>query len=285
MTKIETRTTLLLYFTNRNRYHHSTLHCFPSARHQQQISPSPPPPPLVNFVSEGSPNASLSQPLIRHVASDSGIDLTEPSITNSVQNILSAHDKQHSIMGRSHSDNLALVNGQDNQHNHIYVGKTASSPTPEQKMPSHSPLIRLSAVLSAPAQSIHSYYSEHRHQNSNYSQQSKQPLTINDENREELLMQQNYQTKSHERFLDVTTPDTRNRLRPSYSLHNRGAKGYFNVSRNMTEGVSPYLGVDGDSDSVPNTFIQPNSGMRGKYFHIIVFFVFSYSFLQMFQNG
>ncbi|CAF3238633.1 unnamed protein product [Rotaria sp. Silwood2] len=243
---------------------HQPLQRYPSIRLHQQ---TPPPPPLMNFSSEGSHNSSLCQQLIRHVANDSGVDLTEPSITNSVQNILSTHDSQHTAIGRSHSDNLALINGQDNQHNHIYVGKSASSPTPEQTASSHSSLVPLSAVLSAPAQSIHSYYSELRHQSSNYRhQQIKTPFPISDEEEEDSQRQQNsiqaIQNSIDNFSLEVNTADNRNRLNHYRSFCDRHTRKYTNNARNNTEIVSPYLGVDSNSGSITNKFLQPNSGMR-----------------------
>lgn len=242
----------------------------------------------MNFVSEGSHNASICQQMIHHVGSDSGLDLTEPTMTNSVQNILSTHDSQHTVIGRSHSDNIALMNGQDNQNDHIFVGKTASSPIPEQTITSHSSLVPLSAVLSAPAPSMASYYSEFRHQNSNYQLQMKSGLTISDEDEENPQLQQNY-TKtsplqsSFENFhLDSNTIDNRNRLRQFCSLRNRNTKQYPNTSKNNTEIVSPYLGVDGSAGSISNKFLQPNSGMRGKNRDDILIILLSfYSFLDV----
>ncbi|CAF2154641.1 unnamed protein product [Rotaria magnacalcarata] len=226
--------------------HHQPLQHFPSIRLYQQTSP---PPPLLNFASEGSHTSSSSQQSMRHAANDSGVDLTEPNMINSVQN------------------NLALISGQDN---HIFTGKTTSSPTPEQTISNHSQLTPLSAAVSSPSQSIGSYYSELRHQSSNYQPQMKSTLTISDEDEEIPQTQHNFtknfmQTipNSIDNFhLDPQTPDNRNRLRQFCSLRNRNTKPYPNASRNSNELVSPYLCVDGNSGSVPNKFLQPNSGMR-----------------------
>ncbi|CAF0977083.1 unnamed protein product [Rotaria sordida] len=245
--------------------HHQPLQRYPSVRLNQQTPTLPA--SLMNFSSEGSHNSSLCQQLIHHTADDSGVDLTEPNITNSVQNILSTQDSQHTIIGRSHSDNLTLKNGQDNQNNYMFVGKSASSPTPEPTISNHSSFVPLSAVLSAPAPSIHSYYSELRHQNSNYQQQIKTQLPISDEDEEDFQQQQQNSTQIIQNpidnfYLDVNTVDNRNRLGQYRSLCNRNTRKYSNNTRNNTEIVSPYLGVDSNSGSITNKFLQPNSGMR-----------------------
>ena len=219
----------------------------------------------MNFSSEGSPNSSISQQLIRTDAGDSGVDLSEPGLTNSVQNLLSS---QHSTIGRSHSANLALTNEQDNQSNHQFVIKTSSSPTPEQSVSNRSLFVPLSAVLSAPAPSIHSYFSDFRHQ----TQQIRPTLTISDEDEEDYQIQ-NFATnnsqilpKSIDSFYtDINSMDNNNRLRQFSSLRNRNTRNY----PNNNDGVSQYLGVDAISGTIRNTFIQPNSGMRGK--HLIFF--------------
>jgi hypothetical protein len=216
----------------------------------------------MNFSSEGSQNASVSQPLIRNDANDSGVDLSEPGITNSSQSLLSTHNSQHTIIGRSHSANLGLTNGQDNQNNHSYVVKTSSSPTPEQTSSNRSSFVPLSAVLSAPAQSLHSYYSDFRHQNSSYQQQQIKPtLTISDEDDEDSSQKLMTNTQSNDNFhSDMNTMNNTSRLRQWTSLRNKNPK---NPSNN-NDSVSQYLGVDSNTGSVRNTFIQPNSGMRGK---------------------
>jgi hypothetical protein len=223
----------------------------------------------MNFSSETSHNTSLCQQLIRKDASDSGVDLSEPGIINSAQNFLISHNFQHTIIGRSHSANLTSINGQDNQNNHPFVAKTASSPTPEQTISNRSSLVPLSAVLSAPAQSIHPYYSDFRHQNSNYQQQQIKPtLTISDEDEEDLQTQQNYMTNHNTQFnnchSDVNTMNNTNRLGQFRSLRSRYPKNPTDNMTNNTEIVSPYLCIDDNPASVRNTFIQPNSGMRGK---------------------
>jgi hypothetical protein len=196
----------------------------------------------MNFSSEGSQNSSLCQQLIRNDANDSGVDLSEPCMTNSSQNLLSTQNpQQHMIIGRSHSANLALTNGQDNQHNHPFVVKTSSSPTPEQTNSNRSSLVPLSAVLSAPAQSLHSYNSDFRHQNS--------------------LLSNSQLIQSNDNFhSDINTMNNSSRLRQWTSLRTKNAR----PNTNNNESVSQYLCVDSNAGSVRNTFIQPNSGMRGK---------------------
>jgi hypothetical protein len=237
----------------------------------------PTPSPLINFSSEGSPNASLCQQLLRNDASDSGVDLSEPGITNSVQNFIQSPTSQHAIIGRSHSANLPSTNGQDNQNHHPLVVKTSSSPTPEQSISNRSSLVPLSAVLSAPAPSIHSFGSDFRHQN--YQQQQIRPtLTISDEDEEDYQIQPNFMSNnantlpmSNDNFYsDLNAMNNNKRLRQFCSLRNRNPKTNSNNPTNYTDNVSPYLGIDGHTGSVRNTFIQPNSGMRGKE---ILFFI------------
>jgi hypothetical protein len=236
----------------------------------------------MNFSSEGSPNSSLCQQLIRTEAGDSGVDLSESGLTNSVQNLLSS---QHTTIGRSHSANLASTNEQDNQSNHQFVIKTSSSPTPEQSVSNRSSFVPLTGVLSAPAPSIHSHYGDSRPQNSIH-QQIRPILTRSDEDDEDSQIQQNFMTnnsqilpKSMDKFCpDVNSMDHNNRLRQFSSLRNRNTRNNLNNTLNNSESVSQYLGVDAISGSVRNTFIQPNSGMRGKYF------LLSFSFLICFLS-
>ena len=235
---------------------------------QTSLTPSP----LINFSSEGSPTASLCQQLLRNDASDSGVDLSEPGISNSVQNFLPSPNSQHAIIGRSHSANLSLTNGQDNANNHALVAKSSSSPTPEQTASSRSPLVPLSAVFSAPAPSLHSFTSDFRHPNSTYSQSIRPTLTISDEDEEDSQLVRNFLPNnaqilpmSNDSFYsDVNTMNNNNRLRQFCSLRNRNPKQNANHPTNQSDNVSPYLGIDGHMGSVRNTFIQPNSGMRGK---------------------
>lgn len=208
----------------------------------------------MNFSSEGSPNATICQQLLHNDVSDSGVDLSEPNVTNSGQTFLPSPNSQHTIIGRSHSANLTSTNGQDNQNNHAFVIKTSSSPTPEQSIPTRSSFVPLSAVLSAPAQSIHSYNSEFHHQNFGYHQQIKPTLTISDEDEEDFNLSSN----------QLQPADNTNRLRQFSSLRTKNPKQNMNNQGNNSSSVSPYLCIDGDSGSVRNTFIQSNSGMRGK---------------------
>lgn len=255
------------FLSTAQKQHQSTN----AARLYQQISLTAS--PLINFSSEGSPTTSLCQQLLRNDASDSGVDLSEPGISNSVQNFLPSPNSQHAIIGRSHSANLSLANGQDNGSNHALVAKTSSSPTPEQTGTTRSPLVPLSAVFSAPAPSLHSYTSDFRHGNSSYGQTVRPTLTISDEDEEDSQLSRNFLSNnsqilpmSNDHFYSDfnTSNSNNNRLRQFCSLRNRNPKQNANHSTNQTNNVSPYLGIDGHMGSVRNTFIQPNSGMRGK---------------------
>jgi hypothetical protein len=224
----------------------------------------------MNFSSEGSTNASLCQHLLHNDVGDSGVDLSESGITNSVQNFLISPNSQHSIIGRSHSANIPSTTGQDNQNNHPLVVKTSSSPTPEQSVSNRSSFVPLSAVLSAPAQSIHSYSSDFRHQNFNYQQQIKPTLTISDEDGEETDTRINYKQTLPE-SMEHFSSNNISRLGQFRSLRDKDSKNNTNHSANHTEGVSSYLAIEGAYASVRNTFIQPNSGMRGKENFSIIF--------------
>ena len=188
--------------------------------------------------------------------------MTATSMNSSVQSLLS-----HSPVVRSNSGNLSLPNGQDNLPNHPFVGKSASSPIPEQTV-SHtrSSMVPLSAVLSAPAPSIQSCYWDFQSNSSSYSTQQMQPAMNNsgDEN-QETHGQGNYSDKSFDIFSsEMNTNETSKRLGHFSSLRTRTARMHEQNGNNNLEGVSPYLCVDGNSNSVRNTFTQANSGMRGK---------------------
>ncbi|CAF1056677.1 unnamed protein product [Adineta steineri] len=255
--------------------HHQPLQRHPCVRPYQQppqssSPPLPPPPSLVNFSSDGSKNSFISQQIIHNDASDSGVDLSEPGLTTSVQNLLSSQNSQHTAIGRSNSANLASTNEQDNQSNHQLVIKTSSSPTPEQTNTIRSSFTPLTGVLSAPAPSIHSYFSDFRHQNSIYPHQQIRPtLTISDEDEEEYQMQdfttdhtQNLPKSIDKFYSDINSQEkTNHRLRQFSSLCHHKPKNNLNNSGN-TDCVSQYLAIDGQTGSVRNTFIQPNSGMR-----------------------
>jgi hypothetical protein len=204
-------------------------------------------------------SAETSSPQFkRNEVTDSGVDLTEPPLNNSVHNLLT-----HGNVARSHSSGLVLVSAQENLANHPCIGKTSSSPIPEQSAGIHRPsVVPLSAVLSAPAPSMHSYYSS-LHSNSNAfgaQPNSKPKLTISDEDEQENSIQSPYNESSI----------AGKRLGQFSSLRNRNARMYGQQMRNTNESVSPYLGVDTNADSVCNTFIQPNSGMRGKTMLFII---------------
>jgi hypothetical protein len=174
--------------------------------------------PLMNFASEGSHNSTISQQLTRHEINDSGVDLTEPLLS-------------------SHSFNFSSSTV-TTQKQHLFVGKTASSPIPEHAtidVPARAPL---KGVLSAPPPTT--IYSDYRYKN------SKHVSTLEKSDEEE----QESQTQN--------TMDNSKPLGQFYSLRYRNIKNNQN-----TEDVSQYLGVDANSAPVRNTFVQP--GMKGKF--------------------
>jgi hypothetical protein len=214
----------------------------------------------MNMPLENSTTSTFSQQLIRNDAGDSGVDLTETGMNNSVQNLLT-----HAVLDRSTINGMPLANGQEIQVNHPFVSKTASSPVPEQTMNNtRSSMIPLSGVLSAPAPSMHSYYSDFRLNHANHSQQQLTPtLTISDEDEDESRLSSNYNDgKPIDMFL--SDMDTSKRLGQFHSLRNRTARMHTQQGNNHSECVSQYLCVDSLAGSIRNTFIQPNSGMRGK---------------------
>ena len=222
----------------------------------------------MNLPSEGSTSSSFAQQLMRKDASDSGVDLTETGMNNSVQSLLS-----QSLANRQ-ALNLSST-GQETTPNRPYVSKTASSPIPEQNIANNrSAPVPLSAVLSAPIPSMHSFYSDYRPNNTNYGQnQLKAPSTISDEDEQESQLQGNYHetitARPLEFFLsDMNPADTNKRLTQFRSLRNRNSRMYGQARNNHNDSVSPYLAIDSNTDSVRNTFIQPNSGMRGKLIDI-----------------
>ncbi|CAF3134917.1 unnamed protein product [Rotaria sp. Silwood2] len=217
---------------------HQPLQRYSSIRSQVQ--------PLMNYSSDGSSNNITScQQLTRHEINDSGVDLTEPSIANPLQNFLSTQMQQHSFMDRSHRTNLSSTIDK-----HPFVAKTASSPIPEHATINLPNRIPLTGVLSAPSSTI---YTDYRHKNSNYQQQKhKTLLTKNEEDEQELQ-------KSNEDFVSEqnNANDHAKALTHFYSLR------YPNTKINQhKDDVSQYLGVDANSNFAQNTFVQPNTGMR-----------------------
>jgi len=203
----------------------------------------------MNFSSEGSHNSTISQQLTRHETSDSGVDLTEPSITNSIQNFLSSsHNPQHSFIDRNLSSTSTI------QKKHSFVGKTASSPIPEHGTIDSPVRVPLKGVLSAPPPNT--LYSDYRHKNCNYQQQKHiSTLAKSDEDEQESQNQMDDFISEKNNTNDNSKP-----FGQFYSLR------YKNIKNNQnTEDVSQYLGVDANSAPVRNTFIQPNTGMKGTF--------------------
>ncbi|CAF1158366.1 unnamed protein product [Rotaria sordida] len=220
---------------------HQSLQRYSSIRSQVQ--------PLMNYSSEGSShNTTLSQQqqLTRHEISDSGVDLTEPSITNPLQNFLSTQIQQHSFIDRSQRTNLP-----SSINKHSFVVKTASSPIPEHATINITNRIPLTGVLSAPSSTI---YSDYRHKNSNYQQQKhKLLLTKNNEDEQE-------SQHLNDDFISEKNTINDNNSRTLTQFH---SLRYPNTKINQNkDDVSQYLGVDANSTSARNTFTQPNTGMR-----------------------
>lgn len=271
--------------TNR---HHQPLQRYSSAR-----SSSHPSPPgsnqatnlLISASETSGKTATLfNKSFVHKDVGDSGVDLSENGMTNSVQNLLS-----HPLAPRSTPTNLALPNSQDPLANHPFVGKTTSSPVPEQTSASNPrpTMIPLSAALSAPAPLKHGYYSEFPPNSSQSQQQGTPTLTISDEDEEDRhhhhqqQQQQHYNSEQNSQPIDtlLNEMNTSRRLQHFCSLRTRNTRLPGQQINSNTGSVSQYLAVDGNADAVRNTFIQPNSGMRGKMIlGLLIVFILRLSF-------
>lgn len=229
--KLSSHISKLIYLIQTKKFHideqqyHQPLQRHASIRSQVQ--------PLMNFTSEGSYNSTTSQQLTRHETSDSGVDLSEPSINNPNQHF---------------SSTMSI------QKKHSFVGKTASSPIPEHATLDIPARVALKGVLSAPPPTTN--YSDYRHKNSNY-QQKKHISTLakSDEDEQESQNEINDYISENNNSTDTAKP-----LGQFFSLR------YRNIRTNQnTEDVSQYLGVDANSAPVRNTFMQANTGMKGKF--------------------
>ena len=199
-------------------------------------------PSLMNFSSDGVSNLQIPQQLTRHETNDSGVDLTEPSISNPVQNFLSQHHSKYSSFERH-----PLTSTTSSQKKHLFVGKTASSPIPEHASIDGPVRVPLKGVLSAPPSSNNP--SDSRPRNSP-NHQEKYP----DEQAEEESSNGLQRLISEE----ASPTETSRPLRQFYSQRFR------NVKPPPTEDISQYLGVETSSAPVMNTFTQAHSGMKGK---------------------
>ena len=211
--------------------------------------------PLMNVTPDNVHNMSTCEPLTRHEISDSGVDLTEPCITDSIQSFLSYQNHQNLSFGRSERANLSST--LDRQLN---VVKTTSSPISEHVTVNTSAHVPLHAVFSAPSPAVSS---DNHHNNSTCQQQkSKSILMTSDEDE-----QQSQKPYDNNMFDQTNLDDNSKRLKQYYSLR------YSNSENKQKKDahVLQYLGVDVKSTSMLNTFKQPNTGMRGKYsFHISI---------------
>lgn len=199
-------------------------------------------PPLMNFSSEGTANLQIPQQLTRHETNDSGVDLTEPSMSN----FLSQHHPKYSTYERH-----PLTSTTSSQKKHLFVGKTASSPIPEHASIDGPIRVPLKGVLSAPPSSTHP--SDSRQRNSpNHHEKNHREQT--EEEEEEGF------THGLQRLIseENSPKDTSRPLGQFYSQRFR------TVKPPPKDDVSQYLGVETSSAPVINTFTQPNSGMKGK---------------------
>ncbi len=222
----------LIYLIQTKTFHsdHQPLQRYPSIRSQVQ--------PLMTFASESSSNSQISQQLTRHETNDSGVDLSDPSITNPMHNLL--------------SKNSYLERNLSSQKKHSFVGKTASSPIPEHATLDVPVRVPLKGVLSAPPAT-----SDRRQQSSIY-QRGKHISTLAKSDEEEEDEQESQ--KQIDALISGTNNSTDNSKPPLgqfYSLR------YRNIRNSNTEDVSQYLGVDANSAPVRNTFMQSNTGMKG----------------------
>ena len=205
------------------------LQRFGSARSQQV-------PPLMNFSSESVSNHQISQQLKRNETNDSGVDLTEPSITN----LFASHPGKYSTLDRHPS-------ASSSQKRHLFVGKTASAPIPEHATIDTPVRVPLAGALSAPIASSNQSDSRQKSSPNGSDQHSTDPVERESSNAIQLLISE-----------ETSSKDSSRPLGPFFSQCHR------NVKTPHTDDVSQYLGVETNSAPVINTFNQPNSGMKGK---------------------
>ena len=132
--------------------------------------------------------------------------------------------------------------------------KTASSPIPEHGTVDMPVRVPLKGVLSAPPPTT--THSAYRQKNFNY-QQSKHISTLAKSDEEE--------EDEHQRQIENFASEKSNTNESSKPLGQFYSLRYRNIKNNQnTDDVSQYLGVDANSAPAKNTFIQANSGMKGK---------------------
>lgn len=240
--------------SDQGQYQHKPLQRYSSIRADQ----STPAAPLMTCSSEGSRISPIRQQLTRFEGNDSGVDLTEAGINNSLHNFLSYHhhQPQHPFVNRTQSANVPSPVAPYRQTNHSLVTESGSSLIPEQVI-SHVPL---AAALSAP---VSSPYSDYRRRSAPHRSGKLNPtLAKSDEEEEETAGRDSNSSTDNIRqevSNDQTNPDQPSKmLRPWRSLLQRNTR-----ATSPSEDVSQYLDVDGKSRPIWNTFIQPNTGMRG----------------------
>jgi hypothetical protein len=241
--------------SNQGKYQHKPLQRYSSIRADQSTTAAP----LMTCSSEGSRISPIRQQLTRFEGNDSGVDLTEAGINNTLHNFLSSHhhQAQHPFVSRTQSVNVPSPVVSYRPNNHSLVTESVSSPIPEQVI-SHVPL---AAALSAP---VSSPYSDYRQRSAPHRSGKLNPtLTKSDEEEEETVGRDSNSSTDNIRQEvnnDQTNSNQPNKmLRPWCSLRQRNTR-----PNPPTEDVSQYLDVDGKSRPIWNTFIQPNTGMRGK---------------------
>ena len=243
--------------SDQGQYERKPLQRYSSIRADPSITAAP----LMTCSSEGSRISPIRQQLTRFEGNDSGVDLTEAGINNSLHNFLSSHhhhqqQPQHPFVSRTQSANVPSPVTSYRQNNHSLATESVSSLLPEQVI-SHVPL---AAALSAP---VSSPYSDYRQRSAPHRSGKLNPtLAKSDEEEEETVGRDLNSSTDNIRQEVSNDPSTSNQpskmLRPWRSLLQRNTR-----TTSPTEDVSQYLDVDGKSRPVWNTFIQPNTGMRG----------------------
>ena len=241
--------------SDQGQYQHQPLQRYSSIRSDKPT----PAAPLMTCSSEGSRVSPIRQQLMHYEGNDSGVDLTEAGINNSLHSFLSSHHhqqlQQHPFVGRAPSAGVpSSVVSSYRSNNHLLVTETVSSPIPEQVI-SHVPL---AAALSAP---VSSPYSDYRQRKALHRTGKMNPtLPKSDEEEEETAgRDSNSPTDNASNDQNDVNQPTK-MLRPWTSLRQRNTR-----PNPPTEDVSQYLDVDGNSRPIWNTFIQPNTGMRGMW--------------------
>jgi len=189
------------------------------------------------FSLENANQISNIQQLARHEIGDSGVDLTEPTISNSTQIFFEQNQQQIFF----EQNLLSTVNS---QRQHSTIGKTTSAPA-TLNTPARIPL---HGALSAPTSSAN--YRQ-KYASTQY-QKYRSTLAKSDEEEEDENQKQLQDSTSNKLMAcESVIP-----LAPFYSY------GYPAMKTNANmENISPYLGVD--QSSTADKHPQYNPGMKG----------------------